>query len=187
MQEKNELFNLLFLMTLYIPRSKLSINFDFNIYTKSNLMINYINSLQKKLINIDKEQALYTKSILYELISTEFINDYGLITNLDFNYFTNINLDNKTKNNPIQKAIFKKVEEIEKKDRKSNYKLLFNEDEDNLYIKLVWKKKNLIMENIEEKFDQDDYLQLNKLQSSFNTSLINSFYNYSNKIIMSRK
>ncbi len=130
---------------------------------------------------------MYTKSILYELISTEFINDYGLITNLNVNYLTNINLDNKTKNNPIQKAIFKKVEDMAKIDRKNNYKLLFNEDEDNLSFKLVWKNKNLIMENIEEKFEQDDYLQLNKLESSFNTSLINSFYNYSNKIIMAKE
>ena len=42
------------------------------------------------------------------------------------------------------------------------------------------------MKNIEEKFEQDDYLQLNNLESSFNNSLINAFYNYLNKIILSK-
>ena len=50
-------------------------------------------------------------------------------------------------------------------------------------IKIVFKNKNLIMKKLEEKFEQDDYLNLSKLESSFNTTLINSFYNYTKKII----
>ena len=159
---------------------------DFNIYKDSKLMNNYLKSISKKSSNINKEQILYTKSILYELLSTEFINDYGLITNLNFNYLTNINLDNKNKKNPIQNSVFQQVDEIEKKD---NYypEKIYTDDEDNPTIKLVWKYKNLIMKNIEEKFEQDDYLQLNKLQSIFNTSLIDIFYNYSKKIITSKE
>ena len=54
---------------------------------------------------------------------------------------------------------------------------------ENSTIKLVWKNKNLIMKNIEDKFDQDDYLNLDKLKSSFNKSLMNNYYNYLNRIV----
>ena len=183
----NELFKLFCLITLYTPRFKLDINIDFNIYKDSKLMNNYMKCLAKKSSSIlDKEQILYTKSILYELLSTEFINDYGFITNLNFNYLTNINFDNKSKINPIQKAIFKQAEDIEKRDKKIKEKF-YTEDEENPTFKLIWKNKNLIMKNIEEKFEQDDYLQLNKLESSFNSSLINAYYNYLNKIIMAKE
>ena len=48
-------------------------------------------------------------------------------------------------------------------------------------MKFVWKQKNLVMENIELKFEQDDYLQLKKLESYFNNFLINGYYNYLKK------
>ena len=183
--ENNELFKLFCLTSKYIPRFKLDINLDFNIYKDSKLMNNYLKSITKSCSNIDKEQILYTKSILYELLSTELVSDYGFITNLNFNYLTNINMDNKNKNNPIQDAIFKKVDAVEKTDSKYNETIY--SDTDNPNIKLIWKYKNLIMKNIEEKFEQDDYLQLDKLESLFNTSLINAYYNYSNKIIMTKE
>ena len=182
--ENNELFKLFCLASKYIPRLKLNINLDFNIYKDSKLMNNYLRCITKRSSNIDKEQILYTKSILYELLSTELVNDYGFITNLNFNYLTNINLDNKNNNNPIQDAIFKQVDDVEKTD--SKYNEMIYSDNDNPNIKLIWKYKNLIMKSIEEKFEQDDYLQLDKLESFFNTSLINAFYNYSNKIIMTK-
>ena len=131
-------------------------------------------------MNENKEQILYTKSIIKELLSTELINDYGLITNLNFNYITNINIDKK---NYIKKAIFKKVEEM-KKSQISNNKENRNLNIDN--IKIVFKNKNIIMKKIEEKFEQDDYLNLNKLDSYFNTTLINSFYNYTKRIISNK-
>ena len=179
----NELFKLFCIISMYIPKFKLNISIDFDFYKESKLMNNFLKCISKKSSNIDKEQILYSKSILYELLSTELINDYGFITNLNFKYLTNITLDSNKKVNPIQKAIFKQVEEFEKKDRRRKDKIL-TDDDDNPNIKLVWKNKNLIMRSIEEKFEQDDYLQLNKLESSFNTSLINAFYNYTNKIIM---
>ena len=179
----NELFKLFCIISMYIPKFKLNISIDFDFYKESKLMNNFLKCISKKSSNIDKEQILYSKSILYELLSTELINDYGFITNLNFKYLTNITLGSNKKINPIQKAIFKQVEEFEKKDRRRKDKIL-TDDDDNPNIKLVWKNKNLIMRSIEEKFEQDDYLQLNKLESSFNTSLINAFYNYTNKIIM---
>ena len=39
------------------------------------------------------------------------------------------------------------------------------------------------MKKIEDKFEQDDYLNIGKLESAFNTTLIYSFYNYAKKII----
>ncbi len=53
-------------------------------------------------------------------------------------------------------------------------------------IKIIFKNKNIIMKKIEEKFEQDDYLNLNKLDSYFNTTLINSFYNYTKRIISNK-
>jgi hypothetical protein len=186
LSESNELFKLFVKLSLYIPQFKLDINMDYNFYQDSKLIQNFNRNFSKKSNNHeDKEQILYTKSILYELLSTELVSDYGFITNLNFNYLTNINMDNKNKNNPIQDAIFKQVDDVEKTD--SKYNEMIYSDNDNPNIKLIWKYKNLIMKNIEEKFEQDDYLQLNKLESFFNTSLINAYYNYSNKIIMAKE
>ena len=39
------------------------------------------------------------------------------------------------------------------------------------------------MKKIEDKFEQDDYLNIGKLESAFNITLIYSFYNYAKKII----
>ena len=182
--DNNELFKLFCLISLYVPKFKLEIDYDYNFYEDSKLVKNFINCISKKFTNIDKDTILYSKSILYELLSTELVNDYGFISNLNFNYTSNINLDSKKKNNSIQKAIFKKAEELSK-NKRTNEKY-YTEDEEDKNIKLVFKNKNLIMKVVEEKFEQDDYLQLNKLESSFNTTLINSFYNYSKKIINSK-
>ena len=55
---------------------------------------NYKKNVSKKSNpNADKEQILYTESIIKELLSTELVSDYGFITNLNFNYLTNINLN----------------------------------------------------------------------------------------------
>jgi hypothetical protein len=128
-------------------------------------------------INVDKDYKDDVKSIVKELLSTELVEDYGLITNLNFNYMTNINLG---ENNYVQKAIFKKVEEMKKKQFKEGRG---NKDLNIDNIKIVFKNKNIIMKKIEEKFEQDDYLNLNKLDSYFNNTLINSYYNYMKRII----
>ena len=147
--------------------------------------LKYIN--KNSSINNDNNQIIYSKSIIYELLSTELVNDYGFITNINFNYITDINLNNKKKNNPIQNAIFKQIGNLEKSDKKLRKKVMIyddiDKDSENSTIKLVWKNKNLIMKSIEDKFEQDDYLNLDKLKSSFNTSLINNYYNYLNRIM----
>ena len=57
------------------------------------------------------------------------------------------------------------------------------DDFDGENIKIIFKNKNLVMKKLEEKFEQDDYLNLSKLESHFNSALINSFYNYAKKIM----
>jgi len=174
--EKNELFNLFCIITLYIPKLVFKINTDYNLFFNSKLLKNYLKSLYKKSSNIDKEQIFYTKSIIYELLSSELINDFGLVTNCNFNYLTNINLNSKDKRNSIQKGIFKQAFNLKKKEQKL---ILDKKDENEM--KFVWKHKNLVMENIEIKFEQDEYLQLKKLESYFNNFLINGYYNYLKK------
>jgi hypothetical protein len=149
---------------------------DFNLFYNSKLVKNFLRSLDKNSVNVDKEQILYTKSIIYELLSTELINDYGFVTNLNFNYLTNINLNSKGKNSTIQKGIFKQALNLRKKEQR----LILDKKDENI-MKFVWKHKNFVMENIEPKFEQDEYLQLKKLESYFNNFLINGYYNYLKK------
>ena len=184
LNESNELFKLFLKFAIYIPQFKLDISIDYDFYKDSKLIQNFKKIFSKKTnTKEDKEQILYTKSIIKELLSTELVNDYGFITNLNFNYMTNINLNKKKENkNYIQIAMFKKVEEMAKKQNNEN--IFNNKEEFNIdNIKIVFKNKNLIMKKIEEKFEQDDYLNLSKLESYFNNTLINSFYNYAKKII----
>ena len=174
--DKNELFKLFCVITLYIPKLVFKINTDYNLFYNSKLVKNFLKSLDKAFFNVDKDQILYTKSIIYELLSSELINDFGFVTNLNFNYLSNINLNSKGKNNAIQKGIFKQALNLRKKELK-----LISDKKDENIMKFVWKQKNLVMENIELKFEQDDYLQLKKLESYFNNFLINGYYNYLKK------
>ena len=174
--DKNELFKLFCITTLYIPKLVFKINTDFNLFYNSKLVKNFLKSLEKTTFSVDKEQILYTKSIIYELLSSELINDFGFVTNLNFKYLSNINLNSKGKNSAIQKGIFKQALNLKKKELK-----LISDKKDENIMKFVWKQKNLVMENIELKFEQDDYLQLKKLESYFNNFLINGYYNYLKK------
>ena len=164
LRKSNELFKLFLEITLHISKFKFNINIDYDFYKDSKLMKNFLKEFSNKSLNNEnKEQILYTKSIIKELLSTELVDDYGFITNLNFNYITNINLNKQGPNkNYIQLAIFKKVEEIMKNKSGEN----FNIDD----IKIVFKNKNVIMKTIEEKFEQDDYLNLKKLESAFNNT-----------------
>ena len=72
--------------------------------------------------------------------------------------------------------------EIEIKNKKIKF-LNENKGNENSEIKLIMKNKNLIMKAIETKFEQDDYIQLNKLDSAFNNYLQNGYYNYIKKVL----
>ena len=173
-------------LAIQLPHFKLNISIDYDFYKDSKLIQNFLKCVSKKSnTNEDKEQILYTKSILKELLSTELVCDYGLITNLNFNYMTNINLySKKDKKNYIQDSIFKKIEEMKKNNKKKNiFDKNIIDDFDGENIKIIFKNKNLVMKKLEEKSEQDDYLNLSKLESHFNSALINSFYKYAKKIM----
>ena len=187
-KNSNELFKIFVEFSIYIQKFKFDINFDYDFFKESKLIKNFEKIFSKKLIcKEDTEQILYTKSIIRELLSTEMVDDYGFITNLNFNYMTNINLNNKQNKNYIQIAILKNVEKTMKSKKYKDDDYIENngiEGFNNNEIKIVFKNKNIIMKIIEEKFEQDDYLNIKKLESSFNNTLVNSCYNYMKKIII---
>ena len=132
--------------------------------------------------NSNKEQIKLTRNILYELISTENIQDFGLIMNLNFKYLSNINLENKENSiqNTLFKNVFEKMEETVNKNDSFSDAFLSKEDKQN--VKLVLKCKNDFVELFKNNFESDDYLNLKKLESSFNFFLINSYYKYLKQI-----
>ena len=182
MMEKNELFKLLCMFCIYAPYFRLNLSLEYNTYKYSKLIKKFDkNILQTS--NADKEQIKLTRNILYELISTENIPDYGLVMNLNFNYLTNINLENKE--NSIQNALFKNVFDKMKENENlidKNNDININKEDEKQNVKLVLKSKNEFIELFKNNFESDDYLNVNKLESSFNFFLINSYYKYMKQI-----
>jgi hypothetical protein len=178
-KNSNELFNFFCIISKYLPKFNLDLNMDFNFFVDSKLLNNYRKSIVKKSTIVNKEEIIPTTSIIYELLSTEMIKDYGVVTNLNFNFITNINLYSGHKSNCIQNEMFKQINKNEKEDILNNRK--------NNNFKIIWKRKNMIMDKIEEKFEQDDYLQLNKLDSFFNSFLIDIYHNLFRRIIIRKE
>ena len=69
-----------------------------------------------------------------------------------------------------------------------NQKLKNLKDEKDIKIeqkkKLVLKGKNVLLDILKNSFEEDDYLNYNKLNVAFNFFLINSYYRYSRKIAL---
>ena len=183
MMEKNELFKLLCLFCIYAPYFRLNLSLEYNTYKYSKLIKKFDKNILQ-ISNIDKEQVKLTRNILYELISTENIPDYGLIMNLNFKYISNINLENKENSiqNTLFKNVFNKMKEDENQNDIKNNDLIINKEEEKQNVKLVLKSKNEFIELFKNNFESDDYLNLNKLESSFNFFLINSYYKYLKQI-----
>ena len=172
MIEKNELFELLSTFSLYAPSFKLNLNFDYNLYEYSTIIKKY-NNYFRQLENYDIKQIRLTENLLIELISTECINDYGLITNFNFEYITNIKSD--SKKNSIKYTIFENIKNLNDLEEENKLK------EENVK-KLVLKRKNVLLDIFKNKLESDDYLNYNKLNSAFNFFLVNSYYKYSKQI-----
>ena len=177
MIEKNELFKLLAIFCLYAPFFKLNLNFDYDMYKFSEIIKKY-NNYFKQLENIDKEQVRLTRNILYELISCECTNEYGLITNFNFGYITNIKAD--LRKNSIKYTIFENIKNA--KNRKLKEEKKENDLNNEQNTKLILKKKYFLLSIFEYNFETDDYLNYNKLNNAFNFFLINSYYKYSRQI-----
>ena len=175
MKVKNELFGLLSTFCLFAPFFLLDINFDYNMYEYSKIIKKFNHHL-RKLENINKEQERLTQNILYELISTECISDYGLTTNFEFKYITNIQSD--SKDNSIKYTMFENIINKQKKENDNCKK------EKKKIKKLVLKEKNILIDFFKRGFESDDFLNYNKLDSAFNFFLINSYYKYFNQIAL---
>ena len=190
MTEKNELFNLLTMLSIYAPIFRLNLTLDYKMYKYSKIIKKY-DQYVSQVVNIDKEQSRLTKNILYELLSTENISDYGLISNLNFKYISNIKAE--IKENSIQNAMFINVinkmkgknDDMNESELNVNDVFFFLKDGDEKKnIKLILKKKNELMEYLKYKFESDDYINYNRIESSFNFFLVNSYYKYLKQIIL---
>ena len=189
MTEKNELFKLLCMFSIYAPHFRLNLSLEYNMYKYAKIIKKYDQYLEQ-VGNYDKEKAKLTKNIIYELISTENISDYGLVMNLDFKYISNINAENKE--NSIKNALFKNVinklkgknEEYENDININDIFFMFKDGDEKQNIKLVLKKKNELIDLFKNKFESDDFLNFNKIESAFNFFLINSYYKYLRQIAM---
>ena len=184
-EEENELFKFLRIMSIYIPKFKLNVSVEYNFYLNSNLNNNYIKSITK---GQHLKARQLTQSVIFELLSTECTQDNsGLITNLNFKYITNINIDSKIDNNAIKNSMFS-FADTEMKNFKHKIfesKDILIEDEnikDNL--KIIWKEKNKVFEELENNFENDDYLKKEKLREAFDSFLINTYYKYLQKILI---
>ena len=195
LEEKNELFKLLGILSLYAPKFKLNIHITYNCYIKSKLNQNFLKFIKKNKFT-QSSQIQLTQSVIYELLSTENIEDYGLVTNINFKYITNINLKTKN-NNSIKKAIFRyNDDENKEKDEnspKNNKYMIKGENiintskvifkDDNNDTKIMYKEKNNLLNELENNFENDDYLKKDKLESSFDFFLLNVYYKYLKKLI----
>ena len=190
MIEKNELFKLLSLFSILAPIFKLDLSLDYKMYRYSKIMKKY-NKYFSQVTNKNKQQTRLTQNILYELLSTENISDYGLIVNLNFKYISNIKAE--IKENSIQNALIKNVLNRMKgknQDLNESENINFNDeflilnDDEKQNIKLILKRKNELVELFKNKFESDNYININKIESSFNFFLINSYYKYLNQIIL---
>ena len=185
--EENELFKFLKIISFYIPKFKLNVSMDYNFYINSKLNKNYLKSITKGQHH-NHQLILLTQSVIFELLSTENIENYGLITNFNFKYITNINVNLKKENSSIKNSMFSFVEKDTSKyneDDKSynNNEILIEGQNKKDNIKIIWKEKNKILEEFENNFENDDYLKKDKIHSAFDSYLINAYYKYTKKIL----
>jgi len=190
MSEKNELFNLLTLFSVSAPKFRLNLSLNYKMYNHSKIIKKYDQYITQ-VVNIDKEQTRLTQNILYELLSTENISDYGLISNLNFKYVSNIKAE--LKENSIQNALFINViNKMKGKIDDSNDSqinindvfLILKDGDEKQNIKLILKQKNELMEYFKFKFESDDYINYSRIESSFNFFLVNSYYKYLKQIVL---
>ena len=185
LNEKNELFQLLCNVSLFSKIIKISKNLNYKTYINSLLYKTFMKYITKSAKAGNKIPPL-TQNILLELINTENISDFGLESNFYFNYITNVCLNSKfNKINSIQSSIVCDVEEekktnnkqiclIESDDSDKNDEQNINQDD----VIIIWKKKDTLIEEIENNFVNDNDLKLENLRKAFNYFLVNVYYKY---------
>ena len=181
LNEKNELFQLLCSLSLLSPYFKIHKKMNYKTYKTSLLykkFIKYISKIRKT----DFKALSLSKNILFELICTENVIDFGLESNFYFNYTTNIGSNsNFSKINSIQNSMLSDTEAS--KTVSSKVICLVDCDDDvkvdnNDDIKLIWKKKNVLIGEIEKNFEMSDDLKIDKLRNAFNHFLVDVYYKY---------
>ena len=176
---ENELFYFLRIISLYIPTFKLNVSMDYNFYINSKLNKNYLKSITKSQME-NKQQIMLTQSVIFELLSAENAFESGLITNLNFNYITNIDLHSR-KDNCIRYSLFNFSEkELNNEDK---YYLIDEDNNNKKDIKIIWKEKGKMLEEFENFFENDDYLKKDRLIYHFDSFIVNVYYKYLKKII----
>ena len=143
MKEKNELWDLLVNLSQDAPKFRLNLSLDINLYQNTKLNKNFLKGISK-IKGIDKRQINLTQNVLYELLSIERVSDYCLVLNLHFNYIDNTK---KSMNEAIKKTMF--------------------EDANITKVKLICKKREEIVDEFEKGFEGNDFLKLDKLESTF--------------------
>ena len=188
--KENELFKILKIISIYIHKFKLVVSMDYNFYVDSKLNKNYIKSVLKHQREND-QQIMLTQSLIFELLSTEDIEDCGIITNINFRYITNINLNSKNEKNAIKFSLFNiNTPEDEDNDEKQQNminntnedKPIIEEKNDKNLIRIICKDKNELLIEFENNFENDDYLKKDILISYFDSFLVNVYYKYIKKL-----
>ena len=185
--EENELFKILRILSYYIPKFTLEVSMDYNFFINSKLNSCFM-KLSKDIKGYNSQLIMLTQSLIFELLSTENIEDCGLITNFYFRYLTNINLRNKNENNSIKNSLFKYSNDKTNFDaellmeNKNNDNILIEENSTSSYF-IVHRKDNKEIEEFENNFENDDFLKKEKLISYFNSFIINVYYKYLKKIL----
>ena len=182
--EENELFYFLRILSFYIAKFKLHITMDYNFYINSKLNKNFMKTCSKNM-KMNNQIIMLTQSIIFELLSTELIEDCGLITNFYFKYITNINLYSKYDSNSIKESLFNctKDEEESSENNINNDKSLIEEKDNKKSIFIIRREENTILNEFESNFENDDYLKKEKLIPSFDSFLINVYYKNIKKLL----
>ena len=179
--EENELYQILKNISIYSPKFKLEVSMDYNFYNNTKLNQNFLKSIPKN-VKIKNQKIMLTQSVVYELLSTEFIEDCGLITNIYFKYLTNINLYSKEENNSIKSSLFDCLMPAENDEESyfNNDNQLIDDSNKNLYI--IRREENQMLDEIVNNIENDDYLKKEKLIACFDSFLVNVYYKYLIKI-----
>ena len=174
MRKKNELFDLFVKLCSYESRMNFSMKYD--LYSEAPLVKNFSCSIKKgKITNKNEEKC--TKDVIYELLSTEYVFDDGLIMNFNFGYISYLNVD---EFKSIKNALFNKKENALNENFNMKQKLKY--DQRKSLIKLILKNKNVLYSDLQKFYDFDE-IKFDKLESCFNQFLLKVYYKYFKKII----
>ena len=155
MNQQNDLFDMLSSFSQNAPKYKFNISTNLNLYINSKFNLHFVKSCTKLNKNNSKQMML-TQGIIFELLSSENVNDYGFLLNMRFNY---------------NDCIYVKSNDFIKK-------CIFNNTNREKEVKLVGRKKEDLFDILEANLESDEVFNLKMFESSFNYFLIHVYYKY---------